>query len=184
MKKYYIGLMLLMFGAIGLLVITLSQAKSAKTDKDTLDKAGSISTKLDNYISQKNTIPSDLAAAGIKDVPSTITYTKLSSSKYKLCATFSGASDGYDAGWASLFTGALYGSDSTTGRGSAPGDTQGDYFDSYMLYTHKKGQNCQTVKPYISDSSNCLDYTSLDAYYKCLDNSGSSSQTDTPSISL
>ncbi|PJE65610.1 hypothetical protein COU91_00665 [Candidatus Saccharibacteria bacterium CG10_big_fil_rev_8_21_14_0_10_47_8] len=178
MKKYYVGLMVLMIGTIGLLVITLGQAKTAKQDKETLDKAYSTSSKLDDYISQKRTIPTSLADANIKNVPSTVTYEKISSTEYKFCATFSRASDGYDAGWGSLFTGALYGSQDTSSNDTFGDSGTQEYFQAYKLYSHKKGENCQTVKPYIFNNSYCQDFSSS-SNYGCLNNNSSSSDSST-----
>lgn len=137
-RKYYVGLGVLMVIALGCLVYAISQAGAAKADKKTNLAVQKISDKMTTYTID-NGVPASLQEAGISDVPSSIKYTKIDSQKYKICIDYKTASSGFDAGWFSLLGGA-YG-------GGSPQDTSGDhsYFDSTVQYRHKKGQNCQTI---------------------------------------
>jgi hypothetical protein len=144
MKKYYIGLAVLFALALGALVYTLQQGVSYKNDKKTTDKFTQIADKFSQY-TNSNPIPDSLDQAGIKDVPGTITYTKIDSTQFKICATYDHAASSFDAGWSSLIGGY---------SGAAPTDTSSSdkadnsFIDTTVVYSHKKGENCQTVKPY------------------------------------
>lgn len=142
-KKYYAGFALLLVLLIGVLGYTVVKAGDAKTDRATNKGVEKISNKL----GYGSSVPDSLAAAGITGLPDTIKYTKLSSTQYKICITYKQASGMFDAGWTSLFGGSFSG-------GASDYNTQNSsYFDSYVIYKHKKGENCQTVKPntYSSD---------------------------------
>jgi len=146
MRRYYIGLAIIMTLVLGSFVYAISQAGDAKTDKKTLDKMTEISSKLDTYIySNDYNIPTSLGLAGVKDVPSTITYQRLGGGTYKICVTYRTASNTFDAGWFSLLDGSLFGQSG----GVEPALTSDNsYLDSSRFtYNHKKGQTCQTVKP-------------------------------------
>ncbi len=164
MKKYYIGLIVLAVLTLGLTVYVIGIGGKAKDDTKTEKSANEIATKLNDYISKNNRVPASLDAAGIKDVPSSITYSKKSDEKYEFCVTYK-ADKGYGSADASnLLTGAL--------MGGMYGGAAGNFSDSsstssyepsslYLNYTHKKGKDCQTVKPYIqtyTSSSQLDDY--------------------------
>jgi Tfp pilus assembly protein PilV len=146
LTRYKIGLAVLGLFSIGLLGMVLVQANGAKQDNTTYKKAQEVAQKLNAYTLTKS-VPSSLAAAGITDVPSTISYNQLSSTSYKFCVTYKTSSSGFDASnvQSELLSGGAVSSSS--------------YYDSstssYLSVdsTHHKGQNCQTVKSYSYDSS-------------------------------
>lgn len=146
MLKYYIGLTVLAFFATGLVVYTIMSGSDSKADKQTTEKIQKVATDLDDYINNNGKVPSSLAVAGIKDVPPTITYKKLSEGKYKICVTYKTAGSSFDGGWSALFTGALL---AQSGAGNTGDNQEQSYLDYYSLvYAHKKGENCQTITPY------------------------------------
>ena len=134
----------------GCLIYVVSQAGATKTDRKTNDAVENISSKLDTNISTVGDIPVSLQAAGINGLPPTIQYTRVNSSSYKICVDYKTGSSGFDAGWASLLLGGISGSTSNP----SPSTTGKSYFDSSIEFSHKKGQNCQTVTPYIYNYSN------------------------------
>lgn len=169
--------------AIGLVVVALSQSKNDRQDTKTADKVGPIATSLEKYISEHNEVPSSLTEANIKDVPATISYQKIDESSFKFCATFTRAGSIYDAGWTSLFTGALYGSQPSESGSSGSSTERDDYYiDTSIAYSHKKGENCQVVKPYITSDSFCEEIKDLylRESYGCLDNDSSSDDNSSP----
>ncbi|MBI2592417.1 hypothetical protein HYW36_02995 [Candidatus Saccharibacteria bacterium] len=150
MKKYYFGLAALFVLTVVFVVITLAQGKSSKRDEQTSKKVESISTKLMDYVYQQNSVPSSLNEAGIQDVPSTITYAKLDSERFKFCAYFDRASSSFDAGPLAFLTGLVF----RVPTSEASPEEETPYLDSYSLaYAHKKGQNCQTVKNVVTPAS-------------------------------
>jgi hypothetical protein len=96
---------------------------------------------LNSYVETSQTIPGSLRQAGVKSVPKTISYQKLSSSSYKFCVTYKGTSSGFDAPGVvnNLMTGS---SDMSSGGLSDNSDNN----DLYISTTYYKGVNCQTVK--------------------------------------
>ena len=155
--RYKIGLVVVGLFVVGLLVVVLSQAGGAKQDAKTDKAANDISTKLDDYISSKQAIPETLTAANIKDVPSTISYKKMSTESYKFCVTYRSASSGFDANTVvdDVVSRGLYGgTGSSLGAGglsdtTANSSVGADSSYLYIPYTHKKGENCQTITPAI-----------------------------------
>lgn len=141
--KYYIGLGLLMILALGCLIYAFSQAGAAKTDRQTNKTVEQISSKLSTKIAQTGEIPNSLQEAGVSDLSPTVDYKKLSTTQYKVCIEYKAASGGFDAGWWSLLGGAYDNSNT-----DVYGGNDSSYFDSTVTYKHKKGQNCQTIKPY------------------------------------
>lgn len=147
MKKYYFGLLALAVLTIVVTAITLSHGQSAKRDEETTKKVTSISTKLMDYIYQRNEVPESLAAADIKDVPSTISYQRLDNERFKFCATFDRDSSSFDAGPFAFLTGLVF----RPPANEQNSDEEKTYLDGYSLaYDHKKGENCQTVKAAVS----------------------------------
>lgn len=148
MKKYYIGLAVLFLLSLGLAGYVVAAGKDGKKDEETSKKVESIGNKLTEYLYQENKIPESLDEADIKDVPSTIKYEKLDEERFKFCAYYDSQSSGYDAGPLAFLTGIFF-----WGIGSYE-DTQSDeeksYLESYsLIYYHKEGDNCQTIKPYL-----------------------------------
>lgn len=167
--KYKIGLAVLLVFAVGITVLVLIQASATKQDTKTYNSANTIANELNNYIDTNNTIPSSLGQAGIKNVPSTISYVVLSSTSYKFCATYKGSSSGFDA--AGTVTDLMTGSLSSD---SSSSDTYGGNTDLYINPTYHKGANCQTIVPQIIVSTPAVIYNS---------NSSTSSSSNTSSSS-
>ncbi len=140
LKAYKIGLGVLAIFAVGLAVYVFLQAGATKQDSKINDEANTISNTLNSYVDDNEIIPTTLAEAGIKNVPSTISYQRLSNSQYKFCITYKTTSSGFDA------TGTV--TDMLTGGQIY--DSGGDFSDNSDLYisdTYHKGVNCQTVDP-------------------------------------
>ena len=139
LSKYKIGLLVLMVFAVAMAAIVLVQASATKADTKTNNTASNIADALNNYIDSNGTIPATLAGAGVKQVPSTISYQKLSDSSYKFCVTYKGNSSGFDA------TGVV--SDLMTGSLSTDSGDSGGNTDLLIDSMYHKGANCQTVQP-------------------------------------
>jgi hypothetical protein len=146
LSKYKAGLAVLMVLALALVAVVLVQASATKVDTKTNNTASSIADTLNNYVDTNNVIPATLAGAGVKSVPSTISYQKLSDGSYKFCVTYKGNSSGFNAGGVAtdLLSGQL---------GAGAGDSSGNT-DLTIDATYHKGANCQTVQPsYITTPS-------------------------------
>jgi hypothetical protein len=146
-KKYYIGFGVLIVLMLACVAYVFSQAGSAKADKLTDKTVEQISSKLEINIADKGIIPGSLEEAGIKDPAPTVKYTRLDDTKYKVCIEYKTGSNGFDAGWGSLLLGGAL------NQGFQPeSNPDKTYFDSTVQFSHKKGQNCQTVTPYLYGS--------------------------------
>jgi hypothetical protein len=154
--KYQVGLAVLGGLVLGLLAFVIVQAGSARQDAKTQKTAEAIATKLNNYLVSEQAVPESLDVIKVDDVPETITYKKLSDESYKFCVTYKSA--GNPASATALMSQATGGySDLYTGGGdTAYNDTL------YISTTHKKGEHCQTIKPYLYTSSykDTSDYSS------------------------
>ena len=142
MGKYKIGIFVLILFALGLFGYVAYTGLASKDDAKTYKAAQKIAEKLNNYTLNKEP-PNSLSELGVKDVPSTITYTKKSSSSYEFCATYKyAASSSVDIG--DIFTGATI---TGTGSGAYPDPGSGDtnYGYLYISPNYKKGKNCQTI---------------------------------------
>jgi hypothetical protein len=141
--RYKIGFGVLMLLVIGLVGLVFVQASATKQDTKTTNAANRISDTLDNYIADNNVLPKSLSQAGIHNVPSTIHYRVLSSSKYTFCITYKGTSSGFDAASAA---------EDIASGGSISGDdtSSGSNFELDIPTSYHKGINCQTVEPYIT----------------------------------
>lgn len=144
LRYYKIGLLVLGIFAIGLVILTLTQAGKAKQDTKTSDAAQSIATKLNDYVNSNQTVPSSLTEAGIKSVPDTVTYTKQSDNTYKFCIKYQTSNIDTDvlSYWISR---GMYGG---MGDDTSPASPEDMLFVSPL---HKKGNDCQTVKMYNYD---------------------------------
>lgn len=60
----------------------------ASKDVQTRKHANTIGTQLGEYITEKRTVPLTLEGAGITNVPKTVRYSYVSTTKFKLCADF------------------------------------------------------------------------------------------------
>ncbi|MDB5182285.1 MAG: hypothetical protein JWO47_69 [Candidatus Saccharibacteria bacterium] len=156
MKKYYIGLMVLGLLTFGLMVYVIVLGVQSSQDVKTEKSAQDIADKLNKYVENKQEIPSSLSAAGVKDAPKTISYSKISDEEYKFCVTYK-AAKGYGS---SDISSALTSAAMTRAYGSAySGSSSSTYEEStlYIGYTHKKGEDCQKVKPYLSGYNSLID---------------------------
>lgn len=144
--KYKIGLGVILLFTIGMMVYVLMQTSAVKQDTETTKTARSIANKLENYVNTQQSIPSNLSTVGVNNTPSTITYTKLSPTKYKFCVTYKASNSGFNASSAVQ--------DVTTGYYS--NRLQGGSYasKSYINISdnHKKGENCQTIEPILYGS--------------------------------
>lgn len=141
-----------------LFVVMLLIARVQAHDKRTYDRAVDVSTKLDNYITDRNTIPSSLEKAGISSVPSAINYRKVSDTRYEFCVKYQAASgsnpltalDNAYYNYGGVVTpdaGGIDAMDQTV----VPGLNLGGYVD--LDSPHHRGQNCQTVAPYLDTTT-------------------------------
>ena len=146
LRKYQIGLALLGLATIALTVVVLVQASATKSDTKTYEAAQKAATALENYTGSKQTVPDSLAAAGVKDVPDTIKYTKLSESSYKFCATYR-ASSTANFSASDIATNVLLSQYGGSGASSASGENSDGSAFLIVSSSHKKGENCQTIKP-------------------------------------
>jgi hypothetical protein len=147
MKKYYIGLVVLALLVLGLVGYTVYQGGLTKQDKKTAEAASSVADKLNSYIQQNYKVPASLAAAGIKDVPKEVTYSKLSNDRYKLCVTYKADLRGYGVSPATLAVSAFYSHYAGYNSSYYGGDNY-EATSAYIdTYSHDKGQKCITVKP-------------------------------------
>jgi hypothetical protein len=158
LTKYRIGL-----GAIGLftlviLVVVLVQASGMKQDQKTENAANNIATQLNSYtgFGQTRPVPYALSEAGISNVPSTISYTRISRYSYRFCVTYKSSSTDFNA--SSL-------AQNVVARGMGAGSNynanqyyQGSnsYFYLYINPIHHKGVNCQYVSGYYSSNVNSI----------------------------
>lgn len=158
MKKYYIGLLVLGVLTLGLGIFVITLGLQSRQDVKTEKAVQTISSKLNNYISTNQVIPANLSVVDVKDIPNTITYTKLSYTEYKFCVTYKAAKDYGSGDITSVLTNAafsqVYGSQSASVNDNYPSDTSYQPSELYIDYTHKKGEVCQTIKPYINNSFN------------------------------
>lgn len=152
MKKYYIGLIVLMLTALGFVGFAGVLAGQAKQDKQTAEHAQKIAEQLNEYITDNRVIPDSLDEADIRDVPTQISYTKDSETEYTFCTTYhSESSFGGADPTALIFGSALR--DASRQYEDDGIDNMGSTYKSSSLYIssyHKKGKDCQTIKPYLS----------------------------------
>lgn len=149
--KYQIGLAVLGLFALGSMVFLIIQAGTTKQDAETHKQASKTADDLNDYISQKQTIPSSLESAKITYNKESVSYKKISSEKYTFCVTYKTGGSTIDG--TSLVTQVMYaGIDMQTATEAS------DYEESslYLLSSYKKGENCQTIKPYVYEDSSDL----------------------------
>lgn len=168
MKKYVIGLIIITLVTLGLAGYVVSLGLGSRQDVKTEKSEQEVGDKLNAYIIKENKLPDSLSQAGAKDVPSSITYKKLSSEEYKLCVTYKAAKGYGGSDITSVVTGAVI--SNMYGMGSSPDYSGSSYTPSsyYPSYTHKKGETCQTVKPYLQpDYSSTSPSTIIDDSAYC-----------------
>lgn len=161
--KYKIGLAIIGVFALGIVVMVVVQAGTTKQDNDTYKQASKIATKLESYVSSHDRIPESLTQIGGPAAPSSVTYHKLSEAKYEFCVTYKADSSGFDATslGTDLATTALTGIPSGYSGSSSSDTPESSYL--YLNSTHHKGKNCQTIKPYIYNTSSSYDLNSIDS---------------------
>ena len=174
-QKYYIGFAVLGLASIGIAVFVLMQGFAGKQDIQTNKKANEIANDLNNYISKNRTIPESLEEADIRDVPAAIKYTKKDSSSYEFCVTYK-ADKSYSSNGV---TDVLWGSALRSSSYDDSGLYDSDYARSslYLPYTYKKGENCQTVEPYVLRNSRSSSF--FDDYSSTSNTSRSTATTAT-----
>lgn len=154
MFKYYVGLGVLGIFTIVILGITITKGVTAKQDNMTKKRSREIAKDLNTYVTKNKKIPESFDEAGIKDVPNTITYKKDSDTEYTFCATYKEAYSYGSSDPTSLLSGASLRRSSSYEDDSRYESSASSYKSSYLYpnYTYKKGENCQTIKPYSNTS--------------------------------
>lgn len=168
MKKYYIGLLALGILTLGLTMYVITIGLQSSQDVKTEKFANSAATTLGSYITRNQEIPASLSATGITNIPSTVTYNKLSEKQYKFCVNYK-ADKGYGSGdITNVVTGTLM-SQMYSGYDDSSG-SKAPETSLYLNYSHKKGEECHTVEPYIAKTSSfddyCSSYSKTSSYYK------------------
>ncbi len=153
MKKYYIGLIVIGVLVLGLGGYVIAQGSSSKHDKQTEKKAQEVAETLDRYISDKQKIPNSLDEAGVRNVPNTISYRKVSESEYEVCVDYKTAST-YSYGAGGIISGLIYGRYAGDYQYESSDYGSSSYKPSSLYYygNHKKGKDCQTAQPYMYGS--------------------------------
>ncbi len=144
--KFQAGLIVVGVFVLTMLVCVILLASGARQDIKTQKAASKAADKLNSYITSKGAIPGSLNAAGIRDMPRTISYHKVSDSSYKFCVTYKSASKNLSGD--ALVNAAISGY-----SGASSYDSYTSTESLYIPSTHKKGENCQTIKPYLYSSS-------------------------------
>ncbi len=160
--RYKIGLLVLVVFSLLLVIIVVTQASATKQDSDTFKTANGIADKLNNYITTANTVPTSLTAAGVQQVPGTISYQKLSDASYQFCINYKTSTTNFSASTVetNLLTSAIGGS-------SYSSPSSGSNSQLYLDGTYHKGQNCQIVKPLLTFSSSSSSNNASDPFAKC-----------------
>jgi hypothetical protein len=175
MGKWKLGVLLLVLVTAGLFGYVVWQGTLSKQDRATYDKAQAIADKLNSYTLKNQKVPTSLGEAGATNVPSSVTYTKKSSTTYQFCVTFKAANIDVAADVQQKAVRAAL------GGGLGGSSSSGANYTSSTLYistNHKAGKQCQTVK---ISTFNINDYLPLNGssgssnYFNY--NSGSSSSS-------
>jgi type II secretory pathway pseudopilin PulG len=166
---YKAGLGVIGLFTLGIFIFAVVQGASAKQDTQTDKAAQSIAAKLNDYVDTNQRLPKTLAEAGVHGNTTHITYTKLSDEKYKFCVDYKTASEDYTSSVENVVGRGLYG-DVSSPSGSSSSSSE-DQYSLYIGSSHKKGQNCQTVAPYMysasSDSSSTGTGSSSGSSFSC-----------------
>ncbi len=160
LQKYRIGLGVLGVATIVLLVVVIMEAGNSRIDTQTYQKANEAATKLNGYIYRQDSIPATLEETGITGVPSSVSYRKLSDSRYEFCVTYKADSDNFSGSNLAedLVSGGTDQGYTYNSSDSSSDDTSSESSTLYLSSEHHKGQNCQTVKPYIyNDGGQSID---------------------------
>jgi hypothetical protein len=142
--KYRIGLGVIALLTLIMFVAVLDLASAHKQDAQTQRTANSIADKLDNYINDKEKVPASLAEAGVKNLPSNMTYRKKTADVFEFCITYK--SSNKSSGTVGTIQNVLM-------NGSLD---EGGYYsgasDLEINPVYHKGKNCQTVNTYVSSN--------------------------------
>ncbi len=149
--KYQAGLAVIGAFTLFLCIFVLFQAGDVKQDNATLKTASDIAQKLNDYTSNQQSIPDSLSAVGARDIPAAISYHRLSDTSYQFCVTFKAAAG--DTNALRLLEDAA--SRSTNSEATYDSGNSSLYISS----VHKKGENCQTVTPYVYNYSGASNQT-------------------------
>lgn len=143
LARYKIGFVVLGIFVFGIIIFLIVQASGSRQDAKTQKAAQAIATKLNDYTNKEDTLPENLQEVGVSDVPSTISYRKISDKQYEFCTTYRQDSSNVDA--SSIFTQALYGY-----YGVSPFENYDYTNDTILIISsdYKKGKKCQTIEPY------------------------------------
>lgn len=144
LAKYQIGLFILAVFALAMTGFLVVQANAAKTDAKTYKSAEKTANAINEYISTRSIIPASLKDANITYDAKTVSYKKDSATTYTFCVTYKANGNSLDG--TNLIGDTLYGSGYS---GSSYEDDDYKAESIYLDYTWKKGENCQTVEPYI-----------------------------------
>ena len=152
---YKIGLAVIGVFVIVLVVMVVTQANGAKQDTNSFNEATKIANTLNDYIDSNGTVPQSLSDAGVVNIPSSVTYTKVSDSSYRFCVTYNSESSNFNATATetSLLSSAVNGANGSTNLNDFSGGTAKASGILIIDPTHHKGKNCQTVSPYSLNSN-------------------------------
>lgn len=154
--KYKIGLAVLGLFTIFMIVWVAVQGNYVKQDQKTFEAATKIAEDLNAYVDDKQAIPSSLAEASIHDVPSAISYSRLSDEQYKFCVTYKADNEYSSFDLTSTLTEVL--------RQYYSGENDYEAAELYISPLYQKGENCQTIKPYLFSSSFDDDWWNMPDY--------------------
>lgn len=180
MNKWRIGISVLALFVFIMFVFVIYQGINSRQDRQTSKKAQAIASKLNNYVNGHQKIPVSLSEVGVTDVPSTIDYTKTSDSTYKFCVNYKNNSTNLSQQAQDELTKAAFGGFGASNSYSTDSGSSSSYENTYLYLspTYKKGENCQTIKPYLYSSSYQYDYGSGSSGSSSSSSSGGSSTYD------
>ncbi len=139
LQSYKLGFVAMFALVLALVIVVFVQAGKTKQDSKTYNAATSIAGKLNTYVTNNGTVPASLAQAGATNVPSTIGYTRLSSTKYKFCVTYKTGSSGISG--SDAISNSIESSVLNLNGLSNSSDNSSLTVDG----SYHKGLNCQTV---------------------------------------
>ena len=148
LTKYKIGL-----GVIGLFTVIITiwavaQASATKQDNNTYNTANNIADKLNTYTDMNNFAPYSLTSIGINNLPSSITYYRLSDSSYRFCIDYKTSATDFSV--SSTESDLI-----TSSVGNSSTNDSLNYGNNGYLYidtSHHKGNNCQVVDLYSNNN--------------------------------
>jgi type II secretory pathway pseudopilin PulG len=143
--KYRVGLGVIGLFTLAILIIVLLQASATKQDQKTFNAANNIAEQLNNY-TYNGVAPDSLSQAGINNVPSTISYHKMTAYTYYFCAKYKLASTDFSTSSIAQNI-VMRGIGVSAGSNNAP-NSPTSLPDLEIDPTHHKGWNCETVDLY------------------------------------